>query len=190
MDDDHLTAHDVASYVDRTASPGRQAGIVAHLARCADCRDEIADVSQVVAAPARGRRRALHVLLPAAAAAALLLVWTGAERMPRRDAVVHREEAVTLSAAPRLRAPLGAVAGPPVFVWTSVAYADRYRVRLHDRNGTNLWEHEGPDTTAAPPSSLVLAPGAYFWKVEAQTGFERWVSSDLAEFELRRPPPR
>jgi hypothetical protein len=37
----------------------------------------------------------------------------------------------------------------------------------------------------ALPESVVLSPRVtYFWKVEAQTEWRRWVASDLVEFQL------
>lgn len=191
MIDEHLSAHDVASYVDRTASRERKSRILAHLSHCADCRDEVADVSRVVTTGTGGGVRRHRALLPAVAAAALLLTWVGAARMTSSPPVVHRDQASAGSAVPLPHAPIGRVIQLPGFVWTSVVYADRYRVRLYDRDGRMLWEHEGADTTvAAPATPLLKAGAAYFWKVEARTGFERWVTSELIEFELERAPPR
>jgi hypothetical protein len=35
------------------------------------------------------------------------------------------------------------------------------------------------------PDSVTLLPGqAYYWKVEADTGWDRWVSSRLVEFSV------
>ncbi len=44
------------------------------------------------------------------------------------------------------------------------------------------------DTSVTLPASVVLSPQAtYFWKVEAQTEWKRWVSSDLVQFRLVGP---
>ena len=46
-----------------------------------------------------------------------------------------------------------------------------------------MWEVEGSDTAIAPPVSIAGQRGtAYLWKVEARTGWDRWVASELVEF--------
>ncbi len=56
---------------------------------------------------------------------------------------------------------------------------------LFDKVGKLLFEMESADTMTALPDSIGLAPGRlYLWKVEARTGWERWVSSELIEFRV------
>ena len=60
-------------------------------------------------------------------------------------------------------------------------------MRLFDVSGAVLWEAEVRDTTAAAPRAVGLTPGvAYYWKVEARTGFDRWAASDLTPFTITR----
>jgi len=59
---------------------------------------------------------------------------------------------------------------------------------LYTDEGDVLWTTEMTDTSVTLPASVVLSPQAtYFWKVEAQTEWKRWVSSDLVQFRLVGP---
>jgi sulfopyruvate decarboxylase TPP-binding subunit len=70
-----------------------------------------------------------------------------------------------------------------------VPRVDRYRLTLFDSTGSVVWETQTADTSAVPPHDIALYRGRYFWKVEAQTGWGRWVASELAEFSLGAPQP-
>lgn len=184
--DRHLDHGEVAGYVDGVVSGDALTAIEAHLSVCPECRAEVSDVSSILrTAPSAGHVRR-RVWIPAAAAAALVLLWV-VPRAVREPAVsAHREEAVTTTVAPRPVAPRGTVDSTAAFVWSSVPYANSYRIRLYDADGSLLWEQETGDTiTAAPTSVRLRARTSYFWKVEAQTGFNRWAASDLVEFTPR-----
>jgi hypothetical protein len=185
--DQHLEADEIAAYVDGIAVGDARVAIQAHLAACAECRAEVAEVLPIVRALPRARRVRRQIWIPAAAAAGLVLLWAG-PRVLREPAVEeHREEAVTMTVSPRAVAPIGAVDAVTVLVWSALPSADRYRARLFDSDGTVIWEHETGDTVAALPRSVTLrARLPYFWKVEAHTGFDRWAASDLIEFMVRR----
>src|SRR2546426_348130 len=61
---------------------------------------------------------------------------------------------------------------------------------LFDAGGRVLYESQLRDTTVALPDTVRLAAGqSYLWKVEARTGWGRWVASDLVEFSIARGPP-
>jgi len=181
----HLQEDEVVAYVDGVLVGDERARVQEHLATCAECRAEIADVSRIVRALPSARRAGRHIWIPAATAAAaavvLLLAWPPPSHDPVRPE--HREEAVTTTVAPSPVMPLGRVDSAAVLVWTSVPYADRYRVRLFDSNGTVIWQAEMEDTVARVPNSArLMARLSYYWKVEAHTGFDRWAASDLVEF--------
>jgi hypothetical protein len=79
----------------------------------------------------------------------------------------------------------GVVSRPVHLVWTSVAFADRYRVTLFDDAGRAIYEMQTRDTSTVVPDSIHLEPQQhYFWKMEAQTGWNRWVASELIEFSV------
>lgn len=178
---------------------------IAHLAACPSCRETLASVTDllldpsvaaesartmnVVGASAMRRWRVAGVGVIAAAAVALLVGRpVGGVRGADRDIVAagaeaHRAQVVTTTVAPTLIAPIGVTVGAESFTWTSVPKADRYRLTLFDRDGTMLWQAEGPDTAMVAPRSLVIGERAtMLWKVEARTGWDRWVESDLVEF--------
>lgn len=185
--DYHLEANEIAAYVDGAVAGEARAAIQAHLAACAECRAEVAEVLPIVRTLPRARRVRGQIWIPAAAAAVLALLWAGPRALREPAVPEHREEAVTTIVAPRAVAPVGAVDSASVLVWSSVPSADRYRARLFDAHGTVIWEHEIGDTIAALPSSVALRPRLlYYWKVEAHTGFDRWAASDLIEFTVRR----
>ena len=75
-------------------------------------------------------------------------------------------------------------------MWTSVPHAERYRLTLFDATGKVVWESQASDTVATLPTTIELTPSAsYFWRVEAQTGWNRWVKSDLVEFSVSSARP-
>jgi predicted anti-sigma-YlaC factor YlaD len=180
---------------------------ISHLAACATCRETLASVTVllrdpavaaesdpmagVVGAHAMRRWRVTGVgVLAAAAAVVKLMVSTPVGRMRGADHQIvtastetHREQGVTTTVAPTLIAPIGVTQAADSFTWASVPKADRYRLTLFDREGTMLWQAEGTDTAMAAPRSLVIDESAtLLWKVEARTGWDRWVESELVEF--------
>jgi anti-sigma factor RsiW len=176
---DHCTAAEIAAYVDGTAPPAARARLEDHCAECDACRTELIEVTRLVGDRTPSWRWA--VPLGVAAAAALLLF----ARPVARDLPQYREPAVTTTVAPLVVAPRGATSAVTRLVWTTVPHADRYRLTLFDDAGSVVWETETTGTVAPLPDTLRLQPlRPYFWKVEAQTGWNRWVGSDLTEFSV------
>lgn len=193
----------IADFVEGRLSPEARAPVVTHLLTCAHCRAAVratgrllsdaavaTEVSGVARAP--GGRRWRHWSMPlgagaAAAAALLLFLWPrigdDSGSTPRL-----REPAITRTVAPVPIAPVASAAQVDRLVWSSVAGAERYRLRLYDDEGSVLWMAETGDTSVALPDSVVLSPGIpYFWRVEAQTEWRRWAASDLMEFRVVGP---
>ena len=194
----------IAEFVDGAVDPAHRAAWLAHLASCAGCRSEVVALSRLVArsainadsAPAaagasrtnRRRRFAMVGGVIGTAAAAAAVAFLLIPRWPQ-DEDAHRATVVTLSAPPEAVAPAGLVEAPVQFVWTGVPRADLYEVTLFGQTGTILWQIQTRDTVAAVPDSLDLVPGtSYFWKAEAQIGFDRWSESELVRFRLTIPP--
>ena len=187
-----LGAATIAALVDGTLEAGRREAALAHVAGCDNCQTAVSSVARALVDPALvgelgavdapGRRRILRVLLPVAAAAALLLMLT----RPWAGDVVPRHRGLPAAAAiPTPIAPIGVVTRASPLQWTAVAGADRYRVMLSTAGGRVLYEAEGADTVAALPDSVVLTPGrSYVWIVEARINFDRWSTSQLVEFTL------
>jgi putative zinc finger protein len=185
--DRHLDPHEIATYVDGNVTGEARASIDAHLAACAECRAEVAQVSQIVRTAPTARGVSRRIWIPAVAAAALALLWVGPRAFRESGTPEHRDDAVTATVAPRAIAPVGVVDRATDLVWSSVPYANNYRVRLFDADGTVLWEREAADTVVPIPDSIALRPQLlYYWRVEARTGFDRRAESDMVEFRLQR----
>ena len=200
----------VANIVDLGVNMTERADLVPHLAACSRCREQVASVarllrdSSIAAEIARTESSATPVTrrwrvagagaLTALAAGVLFMVAGFRDRAGvtqlaagATDSEAHREQSVTTTVAPSLVFPIGAVAAADTFRWTSVPHADRYRLTVHDREGTVVWEADGSDTAMAAPAAITRHLGtAFLWKVEARTGWDRWVSSDLIEFSFAR----
>lgn len=189
----------VAALTDGLLAPATRAAALAHVARCARCRTAVASVARARAGRDLARelaavegprwRRATRVALPVAAAAVLvILAWP---RTVDDGAPAHRAPTMTTAPASAAVAPVGVVAAASALRWTSVDGADRYRVTLFDRHARVLYALDLSDTMAFLPDSVRLVPGLrYLWKVEARTGFDRWVASDLIEFTVARDTSR
>jgi Putative zinc-finger len=181
---DHLENGEVAAYLDRALSPSDRSRVEEHLADCDVCRAEVIEVARLLRTQRRRRGWYVPIGVAAAAAAVLLLVWPRPVEEPPLSPN-YREPVVTTTAAPSAIAPRGAIVAASRFVWTTVPHADRYRLTVFDETGSVLWEAQTSDTAAALPESIHLKRGAsYFWEIEAQTGWNRWVGSDLIEFSL------
>jgi hypothetical protein len=179
---EHSSSADIAAYLDGVLAPQDRARVEQHVAECDDCRSELIAVSRVLSTIPRRRRWYVPAGIAAAAAAVALLVWPGlpADRQPS-----FREPAVTTTPAPIGIVPRGRTAGTPQLVWTRVPHAEHYRLTVFDSSGTVLWESPSTDTSIALPRTIGLRPGIhYFWQVEAETGFNRSVKSDVIEFVL------
>jgi hypothetical protein len=183
--DEHLPAHEIAAYADGSLAGDDRSRVESHLAACADCRAEVLEVSRIVRTAPGARRAPRRLWVPAAAAAALVLLWLGPRALHESTAEVHRDRTVATTVAPRPVAPVGVVDSARSLVWASLPRAERYRVALFDSEGRVLYEAQPADTSVALPDSIALAPGqTYLWKVEARTGWNRWEPSELVEFSI------
>jgi len=187
----------VADFIDGRLQGEARARVVRHLVECAHCRSVVRATAALVAdqsvareMPERARRgSAWRVAAVAATAAAVIVFMT----MPGRDAgraPTLREPAVTTTVAPVALTPRGTVTEIRQLVWSGVPGAERYRLRVHRTDGTVLWSAITQDTSLALPTSVRLMPEtAYFWRVEAQTEWRRWVASDMTPFRIDAATP-
>lgn len=191
METEHLTGGEVAGYLEGALLPAERRRVEVHLAACDECCIELIEVAPLLRTrPRRHRRQGIWIVtagVAAAAAALLLIVW---QPMPHpTESPGYREPVVAPTLGPVIIAPRGVTAARTV-VWTAVPHAERYRLTLFDATGTVVWESQVSDTFATLPRTLELRPSAsYFWRVEAQTGWNRWVKSDLVEFSVSSPRP-
>jgi hypothetical protein len=208
----------VAALADGDLSGAARADVIAHLAVCPRCREQVVSVVRILRDPSvgaaltprearRGARRAPRAwmsrrrwitgasALTGLAAAAVLVVLLRPDDPGRAIEVappttpVHRDQAITLTRGPRPINPTGAGAPRDTLHWTSVPHADRYRVVVFDRDGKAVFDTQTTDTTLALPEALRAGAGqVHLWRVAARTGWDRWVESELVE--LKRAPPR
>jgi hypothetical protein len=184
----HLENGQVAAYLDRAIPPADRLAVEAHLAECDACRAEVVALAGVLRTAPQRRAWTIPASL-AAAAAVLVLVVPGVIRSGFFAPDRHREPAVTTTVAPTAIMPRGDMNAVRELMWSAVPRAGRYRVVLLDHGGTLVWRTETPDTAVSIPDSVRLRAGVpYFWKVEAETGFGRWVASDLVDFVVGGRP--
>jgi hypothetical protein len=178
--------------------PAIRGSMLDHVATCAACRRRLASTARVLNDPAVVRaqseaeqshkrshvvRRLGPAIGLAAAAVVLIIAVPRLRDEPAPDA--HRSTPITASAAPRAVAPAGMVIRPATFRWTRVPGADQYRLIVFAASGSVVFETEVADTMVAAPDTVRFTDGGrYLWKVEARTGWQRWSSSEPAEFTV------
>ena len=167
-----------------------------HLAACGRCRGVVASLARALADPAvaaakvatdRGTRYRLgRLLVPAAAAAVLLIAVFGRTGEINQRSSVHRAPQATASEGPVPISPVGAGARPAWLRWGAVTGADLYRVTVFQSDGRALYQLELRDTATALPDSIGFMPGRfYLWKVEARTDWDRWTASEIVSFSIK-----
>jgi hypothetical protein len=185
MPDEHLTAEQSAAYLDRSLPDPERALIVAHLAGCRICRDEIVALSDVVTRSGSSRAR-WRLAVGLAAAAALVVVVLPRDRTP--SAGPHRAPPGSETQGPMPVVPQGSGPRPTSFQWHSFPGSTRYLVTLFDTAGGAIARLESQDTAVALPDSVLLVPAhRYYWRVEGSDDRGRWVGSDLVSFEVALP---
>ena len=201
LDDDEL-----AGLADGAATDSRA---LTHASMCGRCRSRLATVHRLLnddAVAAECRRlddrvpeskwRRGMFALPAVAtlAAGILAVAVLRPANPvtktspsAASDSLHRESAITTTTSPRIVGPSGVVSTRDSLIWTSVPHADRYQVKVFDLEGTLVLNERTTDTAFAIPSRLARTLATpYLWKVEARTGWDRWVASEWGEFTVGR----
>jgi hypothetical protein len=198
LDDDVIAA--IVDGIDRGTHPGA----VAHLSECAGCRARLsavanllddplvaAEINNLDARPTH-RRSAAYWTAGAtlAAAAAITIIFVGPNKLNRgaNESIAppgtQREATVTTTAPPRILSP--AIIGVHDSLrWTSVPGADLYRIQVWDREGNVLVSEETRDTLLALSPKVARAGGSFLWEVKARTGWDRWVSSDFLELNVK-----
>jgi hypothetical protein len=158
----------------------------------------VASLSAVLADPAVAAAKAadrpwnhrLVRLAVPAAAAALLIAVLGRQGDDARPPSLHRAPVTQVVSEPVPLSPRGVGDRPEWLRWTAVAQAELYRVTLYQSDGGTLYQRELRDTATAVPDSIRLIPdSSYFWKVEARTGWDRWVSSGWEQFTIAPAVP-
>lgn len=183
---------------------------ITHLSACASCRDRLVGAMRLLEDPSvagevrrlhpaagdsRGRRRVAPGALAgalAAAAVAGFLLWPSSAPDPASRSggadEAYRERTITTTAAPRIVTSRELGGAADSLRWTSVPRADLYRVTVWNADGSTAWEGQTRDTVVPlPPELLAGERRSLLWDVKARTGWDRWVSSELAELTITEP---
>jgi len=195
--DPHLKDDVLAAYLDGALPPAERRVAEDHLAECATCRDELVDISKLVADRARVRRwprLATPVAAVAAAAIAFAVVgpWRSAPgpRAARDDRM--RESTLVDGASRRAVAVVTPAEGDTVtpgtlrFAWHSVAPNATYLLNLADETSV-VWTKDLSDTTIALPDSVPLKRGrSYNWWVDALAADGQATTTGVMQFRTSR----
>lgn len=186
----HLSHVTVAAWVDGQLAGEERAQVEIHLAVCAECRREVAEVEDLLARAPSGRRRLPTPLQLAAAAAVLLAIGLPVSRGWQDRQVPPAADRTQAAAITRLNAiaPMGEFPSgtAPVFQWNAADPGSRFRVTLVDEQGATLWAAETGDTVATLPAEVLLVPGqTYFWYVDALGSDGRTLTSGAHRFTVR-----
>ena len=175
----HLRDVEMAAYLDRRLTGADRERAEAHLAECAECRQEMIAVRGHLDRSARPRRLLLGAGVLAAAAAMILVV---------RPAVIDPMRGGGYPEPLVAYGPSGDVAPAGLrFVWGAASGATAYRLVISGEDGVPLWSGSVTDTVLALPDSVSLAGDrAYVWVADAlmKDGSSR--STSLHAFRLVR----
>jgi anti-sigma factor RsiW len=160
----HVTPEALAGYLDHDLPGEERSQVELHLATCAECRAELAEVRGL---QRRHRRQWARFLVPAAAAAMLVAIaWPRQTREPSDIRAVAPVNAPLEIVAPL---PSTEIAARPItFVWRSAGPGASYSVTLQAADGRTVWASTVADTVAVLPDSVALGSAQnFFWSVEA-----------------------
>ena len=198
---EHLTAEQIAAYLDHDLTESQRESVEQHLEACAQCRAELHAAAQLVDSwtpaadrPAdhsrRRRRMPVAIIGTFAAAAVALIVFTG----PRLLTSARQSDVSRAPASSEGRSHIDVispnpdsivVAEPLVFTWHS-SPASLYRVTVLTESGEPIYSAETRDTSLVLPDSVRLAPEKiYFWRADG-TGNGIVSSTGAALLRIRR----
>jgi hypothetical protein len=191
----HLSADDVAAFVDGRLSADERSSVEAHLAVCADCRAEVVAISALVESiPGRARPRArwpiIGGVIAAAAAVLLFMMLPGTRDASRRTTRLEERSPSRATKGIEIISPSPAaqVARDSLrFTWRRND-SSSYRLFLTDSAGEQRYTTSTSDTTLVLPPTVGLMAGAlYFWYVDGLRSDGTSVSSPPTAFSIRRP---
>lgn len=194
MEQGHLSAAEIAGFIDQALDADARALAAEHLASCQQCRDELAVCARLAAsAPAvRPRRLPWRAVAGTAAVLVLAIVLRSRSRQPVREpgqaATVERARpaaSTVMTVFPSEN--LEIARARPRFVWRRDEQAAAYRLVVTDANGRPVWNDDVRDTVFTLPDTARLTPSAhYFWRVDALHA--DGTTSESAEVAFRVAP--
>jgi anti-sigma factor RsiW len=162
----HLDAETIAAFAEGRLQASTRHDAERHLAECAECRRDLAQVVRL------RRRPVARVAIPAgvlaAAAGLFLIVRLGINSPATVDPSQLRNGPSSASGVDIVLPDTTLMAdSQPRFVWRSVVDA-RYQFTLATDGGTAIFSSATPDTPLVLPDSVTLERGrTYLWFVDA-----------------------
>lgn len=161
----HLSPEALAGYLDADLPGEEQGPVELHLASCAECREELAELRRL---QRRRRRPWMLVLAPTVAAAAVLLIVALPRQVPApsdlRAAGPAEPPLEIVSPFPSAQVAPGLV----TFTWRSAGPDASYRFILQEAGGHVAWSSTTTDTVAVVPVTVADTQGqTWFWMVDA-----------------------
>ena len=185
----HLTAEDVAAFLDRRLTTPERLGIEEHLAGCSQCRGEVAAVRRLV--NDKPAKRSLTLPLGLAAAAVIgFLLFTVARPVPENAADRLRTPASLPTDASERITSLRPADGDTISVaravleGASIAGEPTYRLTVTDATGQPVWTRTTPDTSLTLPRTVLEPHRTYFWYVDALRADGRAASTGVRRFTV------
>ena len=196
----HPESARVAAFLDGRLNARDRDVIVAHLADCSDCREEVVQLRQALASvPPYARSKRLSLAWSAVGLAALLFVALWLPRPNTGSAVSDvDDQRIRVDSA---RVPTDAV--PPILLvepadegslsasdralrWHSSGADAMYGVTVQDTTGSTVWFSTSADTTTAIPDSVSLARGhRYYWTIDARRADGLTARSQVQSFIVK-----
>ena len=192
MADEHLTPEIIAAYADGALDPGERVATDKHLARCAECRRELASVADLVAtAPPAQRLRRWPVAAAGLAAAALAFVlvpraFPPSSRPTERATGPNASSIEIVAPAANGLFGLAGPAGSATIVWRRLELGAMYRVTVADTTGATRWTTQTTDTSVVVPDSVRLAPGGRYYLYLDALRSDGWSVQGRREFRTAR----
>jgi hypothetical protein len=185
-DTTHLTAEDVAAFLDHHMTATERAGVEVHLADCRLCRDEITSVRRLMRSGPTVRRVLIPAGLVAAAAIAFVALTLGRGSDLADDRVRSQPTSAEAAGSIATRLPTDGDTislAKPALVWSPIAGEPTYRFTLTDASGQPLWTNTTTDTSVTLPPQVILQPReTYFWYVDALRANGRAASTGVRRF--------
>ncbi len=193
----HLTAEEVAAYVSGAVEGKAHGRMQAHLADCARCSHEVADVVRSVretgSRPARRRWPLAAGLGAAAVLAGVLLVGPRLATSNQDEGRVFRGEQgrpaeVHVPAIDAIEPANGTTVSRDSvrFMWATLDADALYSLTLTNSQGDVLWKGSTRDTTLSVANEVVFRPGQrYFWYVDALYQGSESTSTGAQRFAVR-----
>jgi hypothetical protein len=193
-DANHPSAGDVSAYLEGTLSQTVRMQLQAHLAECAECREEMVELSRMLRMQPQQRPVVRWAVGLGIAATLALMVGrlpggpgttpSGTPSAPLERGLSTEEDGQISVWSPTAGASLRR--DSLVLAWSPAGGSDvRYRTTVSDSSGRVLWTASTPDTILRVPPSLFLPGGrTYYWYTDALLSDGRSLTTGVQEFRM------